>query len=166
MRFNAAVLTISDKGYAGEREDLSGPILARSLEALGATVRAARVLPDESELIQAELRALADGGDIDLIVTTGGTGAAPRDWTPEATMAVIERPVPGLAELLRWKGYDHTPRAVLSRGVAGLRGRCLIINVAGSQGAVRDAMEILQPVLAHALQMAQGTDLEHKEDPA
>jgi molybdopterin adenylyltransferase len=156
VRFNAAVLTIS------EREDLSGPLLAHSLESLGASVLARRVVPDEPELISAALKELADGGEIDLIITTGGTGAAPRDHTPEATLAIIDREMPGIAELLRWKGYESTPRAVLSRGVAGLRKQCLIINLAGSRGAVSDGVAILAPVLAHALQMAQGTDLEHE----
>jgi molybdenum cofactor synthesis domain-containing protein len=162
VRFNTAVITISDKGFRGERQDQSGPLLAQSLEALGARIVAKRLLPDEPELIGAELSTLADGGDVDLIITTGGTGAAPRDNTPEATLAVIDREMPGIAELLRWKGYESTPRAILSRGVAGLRKQCLIINLAGSRGAVKDGMAILAPVLAHALQMAQGTDLEHE----
>ncbi|MHB1318573.1 MAG: MogA/MoaB family molybdenum cofactor biosynthesis protein [Anaerolineae bacterium] len=165
MRFNTAVITISDKGYRGEREDQSGPLLAQLVETLGASVVATRLLPDEPELISSELRTLADGGDVDLVITTGGTGAAPRDNTPEATLAVIDREMPGIAELLRWKGYESTPRAVLSRGVAGLRKQCLIINLAGSSGAVKDGMSILAPVLAHALQMAQGTDLEHGGPP-
>ncbi len=143
VRFNTAVITISDKGFRGEREDQSGPLLAQLVQTLGATVIATRLVPDEPELISAELRTLADGGDVDLIMTTGGTGAAPRDNTPEATLAVIDRQMPGLAELLRWKGYESTPRAVLSRGVAGLRKQCLIINLAGSRGAVKDGMAIL-----------------------
>ncbi len=161
MRFHAAVITISDKGSRGEREDTSGPLLAQGLESLGATVIERRILPDEPEQITETLRELADGGDVDLIVTTGGTGAAPRDVTPEATLRAIDREMPGIAELIRWQGYQHTPRAVLSRGVAGLRGPCLIINLAGSRGAVADGIAILKPVLAHALQMAQGVDLEH-----
>ena len=162
MRFNTAVLTISDKGYRGDRIDTSGPLLAQGLAKMGAHVLVQRIIPDEPEMIRAELSALADGKDIDLIITTGGTGAAPRDHTPEATLAVIDREMPGIAELLRWKGYESTPRAILSRGVAGLRGQCLIINLAGSRGAVKDGLAILGPVLAHALQMAQGTDLEHE----
>jgi len=162
LRFNTAVLTISDKGYRGDRNDTSGPLLAEGLAEMGAQVLVQRIIPDEPEMIRAELSALADGKEIDLIVTTGGTGAAPRDHTPEATLAVIDREMAGIAELLRWKGYDSTPRAILSRGVAGLRGKCLIINLAGSRGAVKDGVAILRPVLAHALQMAQGTDLEHE----
>jgi len=162
LRFNAAVLTISDKGYRGDRDDTSGPLLVAGLSEMGAEVLVTRIIPDEPEMIRAELSALADGKEIDLIVTTGGTGAAPRDHTPEATLAIIDREMPGIAELLRWKGYESTPRAILSRGVAGLRGQCLIINLAGSRGAVKDGIAILRPVLAHALQMAQGTDLEHE----
>ena len=161
MLFRTAVMTISDKGSRGEREDLSGPLLAESLAALGAIITARRLLPDEPDMIRSELCALADSGEVDLIVTTGGTGAAPRDHTPEATLAAIDREMPGIAELLRWKGYESTPLAVLSRGVAGLRNKCLIINLAGSRGAVRDGVAILAPVLKHALQMAQGSDLEH-----
>jgi molybdenum cofactor synthesis domain-containing protein len=161
MRFQAAVITISDKGSRGEREDRSGPLVAQALESMGAAVVAQLLLPDEPPQITAALQKLADGGQVDLIITTGGTGAASRDRTPEATLAAIDREMPGLAELLRWQGYQQTPRAVLSRGVAGLRGQCLIINLAGSTGAVRDGMAILEPVLAHALQMAQGVNLEH-----
>jgi molybdopterin adenylyltransferase len=161
MRFQAAVVTVSDKGSRGEREDRSGPLVAQALEAMGAVIVERRMVPDEPEQITATLRALADGGDVDLIITTGGTGAAPRDRTPEASLAAIDREMPGIAELLRWQGYQQTPRAVLSRGVAGLRGQCLIINLAGSTGAVRDGMAILEPILAHALQMAQGVNLEH-----
>lgn len=164
MRFQAAVVTISDKGSRGEREDTSGPLLAQGLESMGATIVEHRIIADETEQITETLRRLADGGDVDLIVTTGGTGAAPRDITPEATLQVIDREMPGIAELIRWQGYQHTPRAVLSRGVAGLRGQCLIINLAGSRGAVADGLAILKPVLAHALQMAQGVDLEHGGD--
>jgi molybdopterin adenylyltransferase len=108
------------------------------------------------------LRELADGGAVDLIVTTGGTGPAPRDVTPEATLAIIEREMPGLAELLRFEGVKRTPLAVLSRGVAGIRKDTLIINLAGSPKAVREGMEILAPVLPHALQMLKGQNLEHK----
>jgi molybdopterin adenylyltransferase len=163
VRFNTAVITISDKGARGEREDTSGPLLAEGLQELGAHIVQRVLVPDEPEVIRQTLAELADSGGVDLIVTTGGTGASPRDHTPEATRSVIEREMPGLAELLRWKGYESTPRAVLSRGVAGLRGQCLIINLAGSRGAVRDGIAALAPVLAHALQMTQGVDLEHGE---
>ena len=163
MRMNAAVITVSDKGFAGEREDVSGPLVAESLRALGATVLEQIVVPDEEDTIASTLTRLADAGDVDLIITTGGTGLAPRDRTPEATMLVVDRPAPGLAEVLRFEGHKKMPLAVVSRGVAGLRGRCLIINLPGSAGAVRDGMGILGGVLPHAIQMARGENLEHGE---
>lgn len=161
MTIRAAVVTVSDRSFAGERKDRSGPLLAELLSEAGASVVATELVPDEADQIAAVLTRLADTGDIDLIVTTGGTGPAPRDRTPEASRMVIEREMPGLAEMLRWQGFQSTPRAVLSRGIAGLRGRCLIINLAGSTGAVRDGVKILSPVLAHAVQMARGENLDH-----
>jgi molybdenum cofactor synthesis domain-containing protein len=160
MKITAAVVTISDKGYAGQRADESGPALAEALVALGAEVTRRMIVPDDPEAISAALRELADSG-LDLVMTTGGTGATPRDNTPEATLAVIERPMPGIAELLRAEGYKKTPLAVLSRGVAGLRGKCLIVNLPGSTRAVREGMETLARILPHAVQMAQGQDTEH-----
>lgn len=156
-----AVVTVSDRCFAGEREDRSGPLLADLLRREGLEVVAEQLVPDEEDSIVALLTALCERGDVDLIVTTGGTGLAPRDHTPEATRKVIDREAPGLAEMLRWQGYRHTPRAVLSRGIAGLRGRCVIVNLAGSTGAVRDGVEILAPVLVHAVQMARGENLDH-----
>lgn len=162
--FRAAVVTISDKGYAGEREDVSGPLLADLLCAAGADVVAQTIVPDEPEQIQQALIHLADDLKVDVVLTTGGTGFTPRDHTPEATRAVIEREAPGLAEVLRWEGYRRTPQAVLSRGIAGLRGRTIIINLPGSPRAVREGMEILAPILPHAVQMARGEDTEHRND--
>jgi molybdopterin adenylyltransferase len=158
----AAVITISDKGHVGLREDKSGPLLQELLAEMGFAVPIYHILPDEREQIASMLCELADGGAVDLIVTTGGTGPAPRDVTPEATRAVIEREMPGLAELLRFEGVKRTPLAVLSRGVAGIRKDTLIINLAGSPKAVREGMEILAPVLPHALQMLKGQNLEHQ----
>jgi len=157
----AAVITVSDKGYAGLREDKSGPLLGERLRQLGFEVTFSTIVPDEREQIAALLRELADVHRIDLVVTTGGTGAAPRDVTPEATKDVMEREMPGLAELIRLEGYKRTPFAVLSRGVAGIRKGTLIINLAGSPKAVVEGMEILAPVLPHALQMLRGENLEH-----
>lgn len=165
MTINAVVITASDKGSVGERVDASGPLLAEALRAMGATVVDRLLLPDDEARIAAALREYADGGNVDLIVTTGGTGAAPRDRTPEATLSVIEREMPGLAEVLRFEGYKLTPQAVLSRGVAGIRGRCLIVNLPGSPRAVREDMEILAPILPHAIQMLRGEHLEHGEQP-
>jgi len=164
MEIRAVVITVSDKGYAGLRADTSGPALAEALQNLGARIVAQAVVPDERDQIAALLRQHANSGLVDLIMTTGGTGAAPRDVTPEATRDVIEREMPGLAELLRWEGYHKTPLAVLSRGIAGLCGRCLIVNLPGSPRAVREGMETLAAVLPHAVQMARGEDLEHKTE--
>jgi molybdopterin adenylyltransferase len=160
--YTAAAITVSDKGYAGLREDKSGPLLQERLRALGFKVVFHTIVPDEKEQIAALLRDLADDTQLDLVVTTGGTGAAPRDMTPEATLAVIERAMPGLAELIRSEGFKRTPLAVLSRGVAGIRKGTLIINLAGSPKAVQEGMEILTPVLPHALQMLKGENLEHE----
>jgi molybdopterin adenylyltransferase len=157
----AAVITMSDKGAAGLREDLSGPLLRDLLRDLGAEIVRYAVIPDEKEQIRDLLIQLADELGVELIVTTGGTGPAPRDVTPEATLQVIEREVPGLAEVLRMEGYRKTPLAVISRGVAGIRGRTLIINLPGSPKAVREGMEVLTPILPHTLQMLRGEDLEH-----
>ncbi|NLX37291.1 MAG: MogA/MoaB family molybdenum cofactor biosynthesis protein [Chloroflexi bacterium] len=156
----AAVITISDKGYQGVRKDASGPLLAEQLGRIAEVVE--RVLvADEPAMISEALIRLAE--QVDLVITTGGTGLAPRDQTPEATLAVIDRPVPGISELLRAQGTLKTPMASLSRGVAGLRGRCLIINLPGSLRAVAEGMETLLPILPHAVQMAQGIDLEHHQ---
>jgi len=163
MRMNAAVITVSDKGFAGKREDVSGPLVADGLRAMGASVLEQIIVPDEEDQIIATLTYLADSGDLDVIITTGGTGLAPRDRTPEATLQVLDRRAPGLAEVLRSEGYKKTPRAMVSRGVAGLRGKCIIINLPGSTKAVRDGMETLKDILPHAIQMAQGEDLEHGE---
>lgn len=161
----AGVVTISDKGYTGEREDVSGPLLADLLRQAGIEVVHQTIVPDDPEHIQRTLIHLADDLKLDLILTTGGTGFTPRDHTPEATLAVIEREAPGLAELLRWEGYKRTPMAVLSRGVAGLRGCTLIVNLPGNPRAVQEGMEVLTPLLPHAVQMARGENTEHWREP-
>lgn len=160
----AGVVTVSDKGYAGQREDVSGPLLVEELRALDIVVDHRRIIPDERDRIEALLVAWIDEEALDLVITTGGTGATPRDVTPEATMAVIDRQMPGLAEILRMEGYRKTPLAVLSRGVAGLRGHALIINLPGSPSAVRDGMATLAPILPHAVKMARGEDTEHHHE--
>lgn len=157
----AAVVTVSDKGYAGEREDVSGPMLADLAQDMGATVIRRIVVPDEKEEIIRNLICLADEMGLDLVLTTGGTGLTPRDITPEATRSVIEREVPGIAEVLRFEGYRQTPLAVISRGVAGTRGRTLMVNLPGNPRAVREGMKILGPILPHAIQMIRGEDTEH-----
>jgi molybdopterin adenylyltransferase len=163
MQIRALVITVSDKGYAGQRQDASGPLLAEALRQMGAEVVEQALVPDEPERIAELLRACADVKQVDMVITTGGTGLSPRDHTPEATRAIIEYEVPGLAEVLRFEGYKKTPLAVLSRGVAGIRGRCLIVNLPGNPKAVREGMETLTPILPHAIQMLRGENLEHRE---
>lgn len=160
----AGVVTVSDKGYAGEREDSSGPLLADLLRKMGAEVMRQTIVPDERAEIERVLIALADEAQVDLVVTTGGTGPAPRDVTPEATRAVTEREVPGLAEVLRFEGYHKTPLAVISRGMAGIRGRTLVVNLPGSPRAVREGMETLAPILPHAIKMLRGVHTEHEQE--
>jgi len=160
-RIRTGVITVSDKGYAGLREDVSGPLLADLLSKGGACVISCTIVPDEQDVIREELLRLADELDVELIVTTGGTGPAPRDVTPEATHSVIERETPGLAEVLRFEGYRRTPMAVISRGVAGIYGQTLIINLPGSPKAVREGMETLAPILPHAIRMLRGVQTEH-----
>ena len=152
----AKVLTISDSCAQGDREDLSGPKATELLTAQGIEVAEVGVLPDEQDMIERELTGLSDSGDLDVIITTGGTGLSPRDLTPEATLAVCDRLVPGLMEATRSEGYKKTPNAILSRGVCGIRGNTLIINLPGSVKAVTECMEIILPVLAHAVKMMAG----------
>ena len=147
----AAVLTISDSASRGEREDRSGPAVVAELEKIGGRIAAAEIVSDDRDLIAAKLREYADRGDVNLILTTGGTGFAPRDNTPEATRAVIDREAPGLAELMRFRSLDETPLASLSRAVSGIRGRTLIVNLPGStRGAVQNFAAI-RSSLPHAI---------------
>ena len=147
----AVVLTISDSASRGEREDRSGPAVVAEIEKMGGRVAATEILPDDRDLISARLRQYADRGDVNLIFTTGGTGFAPRDNTPEATLAVIEKEAPGLAELMRFRSLDETPLAPLSRAVCGIRGRTLIVNLPGStRGAVQNFTAI-RSTLPHAM---------------
>jgi molybdopterin adenylyltransferase len=155
-RFRAAVVTVSDKGAAGLREDASGPVLRGLLEDAGASVGEPTVVPDEQERIEQQLRGLADGGDVDLVVTTGGTGLALRDRTPEATLAVVDRLAPGFAEAMRAASLEITPHAMLSRAVAGVRGRTLIINLSGSPKACREQFAVIAPALPHAIETLTG----------
>ncbi len=155
----AAVLTLSDQGAAGLREDTSGPAIRERLAQLGITVSEHAIQSDDPDAIAALLREWIAQG-LDLIVTTGGTGFGPRDNTPEATQRVIEREAPGLAELMRAEGLRKTPMAALSRGICGIAGRTLIVNLPGSERAVRENLDALAPVLPHALQLIAG-DTEH-----
>lgn len=154
----AAVVTLSDKGSRGERVDTAGPSAAELLAAAGYEVVEQVLLPDVQAKIERELKRLADSRQVDLIITTGGTGMAPRDVTPEATLAVATRSVPGIAEAIRAGSLAITKRAMLSRGVSVLRNSTLIVNLPGSKKAVEEALEIVLPVLEHGIRLAKGTD--------
>ena len=156
------ILTLSDKGSRGERIDASGAAIRELMAGLGAQVVRYQVLPDERALIAATLAAWADSGAFDLILTTGGTGLAARDVTPEATRDVLERQAPGLAEAMRQEGLRHTPMAALSRAVAGVRGRSLIINLPGSERGVRESLGAILSVLPHAIEILRGSGGEHE----
>ena len=153
------ILTVSDKGARGEREDRSGPAIREMIEAAGGEVVRARIVPDEREDIRAALIDWSDEG-LDLVLTTGGTGFSPRDWTPEATKSVLEREAPGLAEAMRRAGAEKTPTAILSRAVAGIRKATLIVNLPGSEKAVRESLAAILPALAHGIGVLKGTDAE------
>ena len=152
----AAVLVVSDSAAAGEREDAGGPLLAKLLGDLGAEVTAVEVVPDTQAAITTWLRRVCAAGDVDVVLTTGGTGFGPRDVTPEATSRVIERPAPGIAEALRAVGLQHTPHAMLSRAVAGIAGHTLIVNMPGSPRALREQWEVLGAALPHAVELLRG----------
>ena len=154
----AAVITLSDKGSRGERKDQSGPLATELLTAAGYVVEETLLLPDEAAALQAQLIRLADGRQLNLILTTGGTGFSPRDITPEATLAVADRNAPGIAEALRYHSLSITPRGMLSRGVSVLRGKTLIVNLPGSPKAVREDLDYLLPTLEHGVRIAAGLD--------
>jgi len=158
--FRVGILTVSDKGHAGERPDTAGPELGRLLDPACFQVVASQVVPDEHEAIVAQLVAWSDAEGLDLILTTGGTGLSPRDLTPEATLAVAERLVPGLPEAMRAAGLAQTPHAMLSRGVAVIRGSTLIINLPGSPRGARENLEAIIAALPHALEKLGGSPAE------
>jgi molybdopterin adenylyltransferase len=151
-----AVLTISDSVSKGEREDLSGPAVVAFCRGSGWEVTSVLRLPDEPASIRKQLRAMADSGRVDLLLTTGGTGIGPRDVTPEATQAIADRIVPGIAEEMRRKGMEKTPTAVLSRGLAAVRDRTLIINLPGSPKGASESLEAIAHLLPHAVQVLHG----------
>jgi len=155
---SALVLTISDSAAAGKREDLSGPEARRILSEAGFDVQAIEILPDERSAIEARLRSACSEG-FQIIATTGGTGLSPRDVTPEATLAVIEKTVPGIPELMRFEGAKSTPRAALSRAACGIRGVTLIINLPGSVKGVRECLGAVRPVLSHAVETLRQSSL-------
>lgn len=161
MSTTVGILTVSDGCAHGTREDLSGERIVAWCREIKAEVVARDVVPDETGRVAAVLSAWADGLAPDLVLTTGGTGLTPRDVTPEATRAVLERDAPGIAEALRLHGLTSTPFAALSRGVAGTRGRTLIVNLPGSTSGVEDGLEVLGRILPHVVRMLRGEDTAH-----
>lgn len=153
MKYTAAVITVSDMGSRGLRQDTSGPAVRAMLEEAGFSVAHTAILPDEMEQISAELRDCADRRRIDLIVTTGGTGLSPRDVTPEATRAVLEREIPAIPVAMWMEGLKVTPRAMLSRAVAGIRGSSLLLNLPGSEKAARENLAAVIEAMEHGLHM-------------
>ena len=159
---NFGILTISDKGWRGQRYDESGKTIRERLSSLDSCIVKYEVVPDEKDVIASKLSEWADEGGVDVILTTGGTGLGPRDVTPEATLAVVDRVVPGLTEAMRAETFSKTPFAILSRAVAGIRGRCLVVNLPGSPKAVRECLEVVLPVIPHAVEIIKGEVTEHK----
>lgn len=156
--YRCGVLTLSDKGARGEREDTSGPLIQEMLQGEGYEIAAYQIIPDQQGLIEQTLTDWVDKRQLDLIVTTGGTGVSPRDRTPEATKAVIELEVPGLSEAMRQASLHKTIQAVWSRGIAGIRKGCLILNLPGSRKAAQENLATVLPALAHGLDKLKGSD--------
>lgn len=155
------VLTVSDLGAQGRRDDTSGDLITAWAAKRGYEVTVRSIVPDETNLIAAKLTRWSDSGEVDVVLTTGGTGLSRRDVTPEATRTAIERSAPGIAEALRASGAKRFPRAWLSRGIAGTRGKTLIVNLAGSPGAVKDAFPVLDGFLEHAVTILRGEPADH-----
>ncbi len=156
-QYTCAILTTSDKGAIGEREDTSGPALAQRLTAAGFTVAAQNLVPDQIEAIREVLLDWVDEKGIDLVVTTGGTGVSPSDVTPEATRPLLDKEIPGMAEAMRAASLRLTPHAMISRAITGIRGRSLIINLPGSRKAALENLEVLMPAIPHAIDKIQGS---------
>lgn len=154
--FKIGIITASDKGSKGEREDKSGKLIEEIMSSEGYEVKEWSILPDERDLISKELINMSDNLKLDLILTTGGTGFSPRDWTPEATLDVIDRQAPGISEAMRYYSLQITPKAMLSRGVSGIRGETLIINLPGSPKAVEENLQFILPALRHGLEILKG----------
>lgn len=154
--YKVAIITLSDKGARGEREDVSGQVIREMVEAAGYQVSRQLLLNDDRAGLAQALREICDGGQAELVLTTGGTGFSPRDNAPEATMDVVERPVPGIAEAMRYHSLSITPRGMLSRAVSGIRGQTLIVNLPGSPKAVRENLEYILPTLDHGLAILAG----------
>lgn len=160
--FTVGIITVSDQGFRGERQDESGQVIRNTLSSHQSQVVRYHIVPDEVDVISGKLVEWADGGGIDVILTTGGTGLAQRDITPEATLSVVDKVVPGLTEAMRVETAKVTQTAILSRAVAGVRGQCLIVNLPGSPRAVRECLEVILPVIPHAVEIIKGEVTEHK----
>lgn len=158
---NFGILTISDKGSRGERYDGSGAAIQDRVAILGGRVVRYDIVPDEVDIIRRRLIEWADAGDVDVILTTGGTGLGPRDVTPEATSPILDKMVPGIAEAMRMETMGKTPTAILSRAVSGIRKKCLIINLPGSPNGVRECLEVVITAITHAVEIITGTVTEH-----
>lgn len=161
MIIRVGILTISDKGSRGERIDLSGKIIRDMIAAVDREVVRYEIVPDEVPLIAGKMMAWADSGEVDVILSTGGTGLGPRDVTPEATLSVIDKAVPGFGEIMRVKTFDKAPVSILSRAVAGARKKCLIINMPGNPKAVRECLEVIIVPIIHGVEMLTGVVTEH-----
>ncbi len=159
--FNLGIVTISDGVWHGQRSDESGKAIRDSFSQLNSRVVKYEVIPDEAEIIASKLAGWADEGGVDLILTTGGTGLGPRDVTPEATLSIVDKVVPGFAEMMRAQSFSVTPFSMLSRAVAGVRRKCLIINLPGSPKAVRECLEVILPAIPHAVEIIKGEVTEH-----
>ena len=158
--YRAGILTVSDRGARGEREDVSGKVIAEMLAGISIEVAAYDIVPDEEDRIAAKILEFVDVRNLDLVITTGGTGVSPRDVTPEATRRIMDREIPGMAEAMRQESAHKTPHAMLSRAVAAIRKKSLIINLPGSPKGVRENLQAILPALEHALEKIKGSERE------
>jgi len=156
--FSAGIITVSDKGSQGKREDKSGPVIAELLAGAAVAIKRTMIIPDEIDQIAQAIVQFADVEKLDLILTTGGTGVSPRDLTPDATLKVLDKEIPGMAEAMRASSMKVTPHAMISRAVAGIRGRSLIINLPGSPKGAKENLSVVMPALTHTMEKIQGDE--------